>query len=160
MSTVSSVRGSRLQCFDGDGEKYQVWEKDFLRHLLLWGLKSTILHGPEPAEEEDENEMPGKEKNAWAYAELVQCLDDKSLSLVMRKADDDGYKALKILRDYYNGEDTERRRGATAGDNATQVQRPAVKWASTDDRRGAARSFGPVCYRCGVRGHMLRMCDR
>lgn len=40
---------------------------------------------------------------ADAYAELMQFLDDKSLSLVMRDAADSGRAALQILRDYYAG---------------------------------------------------------
>lgn len=40
-------------------------------------------------------------KNAKAYLKLIQFLDDKRLSLVMHKAADDGYAALKILLEYY-----------------------------------------------------------
>lgn len=36
-----------------------------------------------------------------AFAELVQCLDDRCLSLVVRDAKDDGRKTLKILRGHY-----------------------------------------------------------
>ena len=41
--------------------------------------------------------------NADAFAELIQCLDDRSLALVMRDAKDDGRKALGILREHYLG---------------------------------------------------------
>ena len=34
---------------------------------------------------------------------MIQFLDDKSLSLIMRDATDNGRKALQILRDYYAG---------------------------------------------------------
>ena len=47
---------------------------------------------------------PCREKNKDAFAELVQCLDDKSLSLVIREANNDGRKALKILREHYIGQ--------------------------------------------------------
>ncbi|KAK3784765.1 hypothetical protein RRG08_032218 [Elysia crispata] len=40
-------------------------------------------------------------KNAEAFAELLQCLDDKSLSLIIRDPRDNGKAALKILRDHY-----------------------------------------------------------
>lgn len=43
------------------------------------------------------------ERNEEVYAELIQLLDDKSLSLVMRDAVDDGRKGLQILRDHYAG---------------------------------------------------------
>ena len=70
-------------------------------HLRLQGLKETILTEPTS---EDENVLAEDEKkNEEAYAELFQFLDDKSLSLVMREAPDDGRAALKILRDYYAG---------------------------------------------------------
>ena len=35
--------------------------------------------------------------------ELVQVLDDKSLNLIIRDAEDNGKKALQILRDHYVG---------------------------------------------------------
>ena len=43
----------------------------------------------------------GKESDA--FAELVQCLDDRSLSLIIREAKDDGPKALEVLRQHYQG---------------------------------------------------------
>ena len=55
----------------------------------------------EPVEEAEKAGDP--EKNVDAYAELILLLDDKSLSLVMRDAQDDGRKALNILKDYYAG---------------------------------------------------------
>lgn len=70
-------------------------------HLHLQGLKDTIL--TEPTTEEAEELLDDAGKNAEAYAELIQFLDDKSLSLVMREAADDGQGALQILRDYYQG---------------------------------------------------------
>lgn len=51
----------------------------------------------------DEKEAPSEAKNAEAVAELVQCLDDRSLSLVIREAKDDGRKALAVLREHYQG---------------------------------------------------------
>jgi hypothetical protein len=40
-------------------------------------------------------------KNMNAFAELIQFLDDRSLSLVIRDAANDGRKALGILREHY-----------------------------------------------------------
>ena len=39
------------------------------------------------------------EGNEEAYNELIQFLDDKSLSLIRREASDNGREALRILRD-------------------------------------------------------------
>ena len=41
------------------------------------------------------------DKKADAFAELIQCLDDTSLSLIIRDARDDGGKALNILHSHY-----------------------------------------------------------
>ena len=49
------------------------------------------------------NDFTDEEKHAEVYAELVQLLDDKSLTLIIREAKDDGPKALTILREYYIG---------------------------------------------------------
>ena len=51
---------------------------------------------------------PDPEKNEECYAELIKFLDDKSLSLVMREAADDGSKALQILRSHYASQDKPR----------------------------------------------------
>ena len=53
---------------------------------------------------EGEKDTPDAGKLANAFAELVQCLDDRSLALVIREAKDDGRKALlQVLREHYQG---------------------------------------------------------
>lgn len=81
MRERTSSRWSRL-VFDGDEKNYELWETKFLGHLWFQKLKDTILDGPA----EGANAQALAEdaaKNAEAYAELIQFLDDKSLSLVM-----------------------------------------------------------------------------
>ena len=82
--------------FDGDEKSYELWETRFLAHMELRGLRDIILEEPE-IDSEDEGAIAEDEaKNGEAYAELVQCLDNKSLSLVMRDAQRDGRKARDI----------------------------------------------------------------
>ena len=59
-------------------------------HLHILKLTETV-----------ESEEPNAAKNANVYAELIQVLDDRSLSLVMRETTDDGKKAISILREHY-----------------------------------------------------------
>ena len=54
-------------------------------------LHDTVVNGGDADEE------------VQAYSEIVQLLDDRSLSLVIRDANNVGRKALKILRDHYQG---------------------------------------------------------
>ena len=98
LSTIMSDLGatgdgprSRL-LFNGDEEKYELWEVKFIGHLRLQKLHDVLTAT-----------TPDAEKNARVYAELVQLLDDTSLSLVMREAKDNGQKAMRILREYYMG---------------------------------------------------------
>ena len=99
-SITDASRWSRL-LFNGDEKNYEIWETKFLGHLRLQGLKDVVLNFPDT---DDADELvDDTAKNAEAYAELIQFLDDKSLSLIMREAADDGRAALKILRDYYQG---------------------------------------------------------
>ncbi len=84
-----------IDCFDGDEKNYELWETTFLGHMHLLGLKDTVISEPPTRGDEDEE---AANRNEEAYAELIQYLDDKSLSLVMRDAADDGRKALRILR--------------------------------------------------------------
>ena len=53
-------------------------------------------------------EAANAEKNEEAFAELIQFLDDRSLSLVMRDAKDKGREAMQILRDHYRGKGKQR----------------------------------------------------
>ena len=50
-----------------------------------------------------EKDPPDASTQADAFAELVQCLNDRSLSLVIRDARDDGRKALEVLIQHYQG---------------------------------------------------------
>ena len=59
---------------------------------------SGVTTPPTPAPVVDD-----AEKNSLAYSELVQFIDDRSLSLVMRDAKDDGRKAIQILKEHYQG---------------------------------------------------------
>ena len=79
--------------FDGDESRYELWEVRFLGYMRKMNLLKVI----------DGNDIAAADKKAEAYAEIVQFLDDRSLSLIMRDAKDDGRKALKILRDHYKG---------------------------------------------------------
>jgi len=82
---IGLTRYSRF-VFDGAERKYEQWEVKFLGYMRLQKLKDTIL--PPPDTEVDST------KNEEAFPELIQFLDDKSLSFVMRDAMDDGKKAL------------------------------------------------------------------
>ncbi len=83
--------------FDGNEDRYELWEVKFLASMRLQKLYDIFI-GPST----DEGELD-EAKNANAFAELVQCLDDRSLSLIIREAKDDGRKALKVLREHYRG---------------------------------------------------------
>ena len=58
-------------------------------------MKETVLNPIDNA--------ASAEKNENAYAELIQFLDDRYLGLVMSETRDNGYEALKILREHYAG---------------------------------------------------------
>ena len=83
--------------FEGDETKYEIWEMKFLGYLHMLGLKDAILGKNLNRDETD------TERNEEAYKELLQFLDDKSLSLIMREASDNGREALRILLDHYAG---------------------------------------------------------
>lgn len=95
---VTGGRFARL-VFDGDERKFEQWLMKFLGYMRLNKLKD-VISPTDPATPPAEDFA---EKNEEAYAELIQFLDDKSLSLVMRDAVDDGQKALKILKEHYAG---------------------------------------------------------
>ena len=100
-TAVSTGYGPRNRLyFDGDDEKYELWEIKFLSYLRLQNLHKA-LEAPDPNADGDNGE--DEDKNKKIFAELVQYLDDKSLSLIIREAKDDGRAAIEILREHYTG---------------------------------------------------------
>ncbi|KXJ21573.1 Chromobox protein-like 7 [Exaiptasia diaphana] len=98
MAQTSTGYGPRRTLiFDGDETKYELWEVKFLGHLRLQKLFDVAI------KQEGETDAPSADKNANVFAELVQCLDDRSLSLVIREANNDGRKAIEVLREHYQG---------------------------------------------------------
>ena len=87
---------SRLM-FSGEEQDYDLWEVRFLGYMNLQGLKKVIL--PSTCTEGNQD----TEENEKAYSELVMLRDEKSLSMIMTDAIEDGRKALSILRDHYRG---------------------------------------------------------
>lgn len=83
--------------FDGDEKNYELWEVKFLGYMRLQKLHEVVVRV------ESEKEASDAGKLANAFAELVQCLDDRSLAVVIREAKDDGRKALQVLREHYQG---------------------------------------------------------
>ena len=68
----------------------------FLGYLRIQHLHQIVLS---PTDQSDDIDFI--EKNATVFAELIQYLDDKNLSLVIREARVNGRKALTILREHY-----------------------------------------------------------
>ncbi|XP_066928169.1 uncharacterized protein [Clytia hemisphaerica] len=79
--------------FDGDERKFELWEVKFLGYMKIRKLKNIFVG-------EDDVSADNKE---LAFAELIQVLDERSISLIMRDARDDGRKAFQILREHYAG---------------------------------------------------------
>ena len=101
-SQSSTGYGRRLRnYFDGDENKYEIWEVKFLASLRLSKLLDVVTR-PAGTDGPEENDVDVA-RNADVFAEIVQCLDDRSLTLVMRDAKDDGRKAIEILREHYVG---------------------------------------------------------
>ena len=80
--------------FSGEESGYELWEIKFFAKLRIQRLIDVI---------ESASTRVDSEKNKLVFAELVQLLDDKSLSLIIRDAKDDGRKAIEILREHYVG---------------------------------------------------------
>ncbi|PIK37656.1 hypothetical protein BSL78_25527 [Apostichopus japonicus] len=121
--TALSVQRWQIQQVMGPGVIQEVDGRDFastgtkmntncgkrnFSDIYMMKLKDTILGLDVPPEGEAGSGQPNVNdvvgKNEECYAELIQFLDDKSLSLVMRDAADDGRKALKILREHYSNQ--------------------------------------------------------
>ena len=97
MASSTTGYGSRHRIiFDGDERKFELWEVKFMGFMKIRKL-DVVLQNITTAG--DDTVDAGK--NSEVFAELVQVLDDRSLSLIIRDARDDGRKAIRILRDHY-----------------------------------------------------------
>ena len=91
MAMTSTGYGPRSRIiFDGDETKFELWKIKFKGYLTIQKLLSVI-----------ESDTPDADKNAEVFAELIQCLDDRSLTLIIRDTKDNGKKALEILKQHY-----------------------------------------------------------
>ena len=129
-SDLSTSRGygpsvrNRLH-FDGDERNFELWYVKFMGYMTLRGLRD-IIEPPPPSSTNTPSTTtttegggtdntavttgtgttttdPDPVKNAEAYSELILYIDNRSLSLIMRDADNDGRKAMKILKEHYMG---------------------------------------------------------
>jgi len=66
---------NQWQNFDGDERKFEVWETKILGYFKLKKLKDTLV-GTDDVD---------ADKNDTAFAELIQFLDERSLSPIIRK---------------------------------------------------------------------------
>ena len=106
-----SIKAHQRLYFDGDERKFELWHVKFMGYLKLRGLSDTAINDPPTVSATGADATvvaaaaaafaADAEKNAEVYAELIQLLDDRSLSLIIRDASEDGRKALHILREHY-----------------------------------------------------------
>ena len=137
--------------FDGNENNYELWEVKFLGYMRLQKLHEVVVRV------EGEKDVPDAGKLANAFAELVQCLDDRSLALVIREAKDDGRKALQVLREHYQGKgkpriialyteltSLEMKEGESTTDYILRAEKAATALKAADsDQRWIACSHGP-----------------
>lgn len=94
--------------FDGEEARYHIWEARFLAYLKTIGLKDAILGTELAAGANAQEVVEVGRKNELAYAELCGCLDDKTQTLILYEAPDDGKKSLEILRHQFESEEKPR----------------------------------------------------
>ena len=87
---------NRRLFFNGNIDSYELWEVKFLGHMRLRKLHTVFEGAPGDVDDNDND-------NANAFAELIQLINDRSLSLVIRDSMNNGRNALDILREHYKG---------------------------------------------------------
>lgn len=80
------MNSRRPTTFDGDERNFEIWILKFVSYLRIRGLDLNT----------DDASV-----NAEIFDELIQVLDDRSISLIMRDAVDDGKASIKILKEHY-----------------------------------------------------------
>jgi len=90
---AASSSSYKVPCFDGDERNFELWQIKFLGLMRIRGYSDIFNNSLDSVVDAD--------KNANAFAELIQCLDDRSLLLIVRDTLNDGRAALPILRGHY-----------------------------------------------------------
>ncbi|KAG1681812.1 hypothetical protein GQR58_011609 [Nymphon striatum] len=90
-------RPSNRLVFNGDETKFELWRIKFLGYMRLQKLYNVMVPSA------DEKAPPTSEENSEAFAQLIQFLDDRSLSLIIRDAEEEGRQTLQILEEHYLG---------------------------------------------------------
>ncbi|KAG1685118.1 Autophagy-related protein 2 B [Nymphon striatum] len=94
---------------DCEEEKYELWEIKFMSFMRLQKLHHVFILSA------GETKPPNEDKLGDAFAELIQCLDDRSLSLVIREAKND-------LQEHYLGKNYVLIRAETAANSLKNVK--------------------------------------
>lgn len=93
----TDYKHSRSQLlFDGNYSKYKLWEVKFVSYIWLWKFNDIILSMQDCWEIENYGE-----RNAGVFIELIQCLDNKSLSLFIHNAKDNDRKVEETSMKQY-----------------------------------------------------------
>ena len=101
-STGFGPLSTRNLFFNGDSSNYELFEVKFLSYLRMVKLHDVVAN-PTTGALLTTDSVDNAGKDCEVFACLVQFLDDKSLSLIIRDAKNKGRKALEILRNHYIG---------------------------------------------------------
>ena len=86
---------ARRLIFDGNADNYESWELKFFSYMRIKDQRDAV----DPAS----RAVVSQEKKEKAFAELIQHLDDRSIQLIRRDANQNGRTAIEILREHYAG---------------------------------------------------------
>jgi hypothetical protein len=114
MGTQAKLHGKKdwLQ-FNGDSEEFSFWQEKFEAAMETIGMRKVLLGKVTPPTKPDDGAEQGlldtfaKEQKQFedhqmtVWAELVQCLDKRSVMLVRRECRGNGTKAYKMLCDHF-----------------------------------------------------------
>ena len=95
MAELKGYGPTQRLIFDGDANNYNSWELKFFSYMRVKNQRDAV----DPAS----RAVVSQDKKERAFAELVQFLDDRSLQLIRRDANEDGRTAIEILREHYAG---------------------------------------------------------
>lgn len=80
--------------FDGNEKNYKLCEVKFIGYLHTLKLKNEL-----------KKKNIYQAKNEEILSQLIEILDERSLALIMRDANDNGQKVIQILRERYMGQE-------------------------------------------------------
>ena len=105
---VMKAQNHIIPCFNGKKDSYQLWSMRIISYLRkAYPEQHDVAIGKDGLDKTTEEY---KTQNKYLFETLLDVLDEKTAKNILGKANDDGVKALAVLKEQFVGSEANKRR--------------------------------------------------